>query len=233
VKRSLISVLLLGLLLSPGLANGEEAIEVKVTNVRDTAITVTWVSEDQVLGMIYYGVSPDRLDRVAYDDRGKDVKGFTHHITLRRLSPNTTYYFDVASGDTVYDNSGSHYKVTTASSIIPIGSDVIYGQVFKSYGVEVALDAIVYIKVVDKDGVGSSGESQEVSVPVGEHGFWHTDLVNVRSKDLKSLFEYSEIGDSIYLQVEAGPDGEASLQVDTSNDSPAPCMILEIPKDSK
>jgi hypothetical protein len=227
MKRSLISALLLGLLLTAGLASSEEVIEVRITNVRDTTFSVSWVSKEKVLGMVYYGVSPERIDHVAYDDRGKDVKVFTHHITLKRLSPNTTYYFDVVSGDSVYDNEGVHYKVTTASSIIPIGSDVIYGQVFKPYGVEAAVGAIVYIKVIDEDGLGSSGESQELSVLVGEKGFWHTELVNVRCKDFVSLFEYSEIGDSIYLEVEAGPDGWASLQVDTSNDSPTPCVILQ------
>jgi hypothetical protein len=103
----------------------------------------------------------------------------------------------------------------------------VYGQVFKPYGEEFASGAIVYIKVIDQDGMGGEGESQELSVLVGESGYWFVELVNVRTKDFKSLFEYSEMGDTLSLTAEAGLDGCATLLVDTSNDSPAPHMILE------
>jgi hypothetical protein len=210
------------------LGNKGSDMGVKVTNVRDAKFSVSWVTKEALTCQVNYGVDPENLNCVAYDDRGKDVKTHTHHVTITKLLPETTYYFDVVSGDMIDDNGGKHYVVKTGPSIIPVGSDLVFGKVFKSYGSDVAVGSIVYLKVLDQDGLGTKGESQEVSMLVGEGGYWYAELVNLRTSDHKSLFKYSEIGDRVCLSVEGGPDGQAAQIVDTSNDSPAPDMILEV-----
>jgi phosphodiesterase/alkaline phosphatase D-like protein len=52
-----------------------------------------------------------------------------HHVTLRNLAPETTYYFRVHSGDAVDDNGGQLYQFTTGATELPLVPYLAYGQV--------------------------------------------------------------------------------------------------------
>jgi hypothetical protein len=203
-------------------------LDIRITNVRDTQLTVSWVSGQAEVGQVNYGTSPS-LGSTAFDDRGAATSDDTHHVTIRGLLPRTTYYFDVVSGGITDNNAGAHYTITTGPSIIPTGSDQVWGQVFRSDGHTPAVGAIVYIRLQDNNGQGSPGSSAPVSVLVDAGGYWFTDLVNVRTADLNALFNYSAGGDQLVLFATGGEEGSAGQTVDTGNDTPAPHMILQPP----
>jgi hypothetical protein len=163
---------------------------------------VSWVTEKPEICHVNYGET-QKLGNTAYDDRGKGILASTHHVTIRHLRPKTTYWFEVISGDTVDDNGGEYYTVTTAPSIIPVGTAQVYGRVYKGDGKGYAVGAIVYITVQDYDAQGTEGESGLVSVLVDKEGWWFTDLVNFRTKDHKVLFMHSP-GDLLCLYAEGG-----------------------------
>jgi hypothetical protein len=200
--------------------------DVKITNITGGMFTISWISDKSEPGSIRYGKTGDNLNKTAWDDRGKEFKGRNHHVSIMGLEPETRYFFDIISGDCIDDNAGKHYSVTTGKSLIPQGSDQVYGKIYGPYG-EDATGAIVYIKLRDNDGVGTLGESGIISVLVGKEGYWFVDLINFRTRDGKAFFEYSSIGDSLIIHAVGKDRGLCSLVVDTGCDSPVPDLILE------
>lgn len=78
----------------------------RFTNITDTAITLTWQSQDKYIGKVYYAKADSAWSPVlaqwgkqnAIDDRDIDTTAqerFTHHVTIRDLEPNTEYSFRV------------------------------------------------------------------------------------------------------------------------------------------
>jgi len=88
---------------------------VTVTEVRDTQFTVVWETASAEAGWVEYGTSPDKLDDVAFDDRGQDVVDTQHQVTVKGLELGTVYYFVIVSGGEKYDNAGSLFKVLTGA----------------------------------------------------------------------------------------------------------------------
>ncbi len=200
--------------------------EVRVTNVRDTTFTVSWVTNQSATGEVHYGTDPANLNQSAHDDRGAGTSDDTHYVTLLGLTSNTTYYFDVISNGTTDDNGGVHYTVTTGPTLGLPASDTIYGQVFKEDGTTPAEETMVYITLFDDDGSGSSGQAAEMSSLVDSNGYWSASLGNARPADLGSYFDYSASGDGVELTAQGAGDSTASQTVNTSNDRPAPDMVL-------
>jgi len=209
--------------------SGSTAIfDVRISNVRDIYFVVSWVTDEATGGEVRYGTTPS-LGQVAQDQRGAGHAGQTHYVALTDLAPSTLYYFDVESGGTVDDNGGAHWQVTTGPTLSPPASDAVWGLVNQSDGIALAEGAIVYIWVQDDDGAGSPGLSALMSSLVNDTGYWFGNLRSARTTDLGAYFDYSASGDRVILQAMGADMGQASLTVDTANDSPAPAMRLGAP----
>ncbi len=202
--------------------------EVRTTNVRDTSLTVSWITNINTEGEVHYGTDPANLDQTAYDDRGAETFDDTHYVTLEGLLPNTTYYFDDVSGSTTDDNGGAHYSVTTGPTLGLPASDTIYGQVFQEDETTPAEGTIVYITLMDHDGSGSPDEAAPLSALVDGTGYWNANLGNARLADLSAYFTYSASGDQVKLEAQGAADGTGCLLVDTADDSPAADLILNV-----
>ncbi|MBC8422466.1 MAG: right-handed parallel beta-helix repeat-containing protein, partial [Chloroflexi bacterium] len=201
--------------------------DVRTTNVRDTSLTVSWITDIPSDGRVNYGTDPSNMNQTAYDDRGPDTFDDTHYVTLEELLPNTTYYFDVVSGPTTEDNGGAHYTVTTGPTLGLPSSDTIFGQVFKEDEVTPAEGAIVYITLFDDDGSDSPDEAAPLSALVDDTGYWYANLGNARTSDLSAYFTYSASGDKLRLEAQGAADGTGyEPAVDTVNDTPAPTIYL-------
>lgn len=215
-----------------GLPKGADRI--KLSNVRDTTFNVSWITRTPQSGYIKYGINPNNLNNVCYDDRGEGTVDDTHYVTIKNLSPNTLYYFNVISGGRTYDKGGRHFTCTTGPTIGLPGSKTIYGQVFKKDGSN-ADGTIVYVTIKDKDGAGSSGSSAEMSCLVSS-GYWTVNLGNTRTKDLNGYFGYSSSGDELILFAQGGNDGVDIKSVDTGTQLPIPALRLKgghLPKEGK
>jgi len=203
--------------------------EVKVTNLRDTSFTVSWSTDVAATGWVNYGTSPS-LGQTAYDDRGADAIGKSHHVTLQGLSPETTYYFGVVSGVTVDDHRGSCYQVATGPTLGLPASHTIYGRVFESDGLAPAEGAIVYVTLRDADGIGSPGEAGVMSALVDADGWWQANLGNARLADGTGHFTYSAAGDAVVLMARGADGGFVSRTVDTGNLGSAAQLRLVRPR---
>ena len=115
-------LILLGLGLAPQAQNrpftsdpASPTIEVKIVggpvveNVTDSSAIIAWSTNVNAGTTLRYGIDPTNLDRVA----GMPWGGLTHRVTIRNLSPNTTYYFKAESGQA--QGTGTQAETAQAS----------------------------------------------------------------------------------------------------------------------
>lgn len=151
----------------------------KITNVTDTSFTVSWVTDSKTPGYIKYGVSAANLATTVTDDRDQ-ISGSvglfkTHHVTIRSLKANTTYYYKIGTGTKeLYDNNGSPYTTTTVqSSSLP--AKTVYGEIKSAAGTAGA-GALVYV---------SSADMAPLSAVAQTNGSWVISLATARKKDMR------------------------------------------------
>ena len=207
--------------------------DVRIGNVTDRQVSVSWVTSAAETGYLRWGVDPANLAARAEDDRGA-VASTTHHVTIGNLTPRTAYYVDLASGSTVDNNGGAHYRVTTGPALDP-GSPAppVYGQLSRPDGASPA-GILIYATVRDGDGRGTPGASGLLSSIVQEkdQGYWYLNLGLARLADLSGPFSYSASGDKLALRLVGGPGQALELTLDTGAAAPAAPITLPAPPPS-
>jgi hypothetical protein len=161
--------------------------DVNITNITDSGFTVTWVSDDPYVGRVVFqeddktwpAIFSQNGKEMAYDDR--DVKlnengtyvqqdsgvipRYTHHVTVRNVSPRTTYSLRVAG---TINGKEIPLKVTTKEIIEDLNTpDPAYGKI---EGVQVN-DSFIIISLAEP-----SEEYGLVSVPVSDNGTYSFDM---------------------------------------------------------
>jgi hypothetical protein len=127
-----------------------------------------------------YGRSAENLSDRARDERdGISSQGeyYLHSVEVTQLEKETTYYFEVYSGDESY---GEVFEVTTfALQSSPPEFETIAGSVnaqdYESF--------VVIATFTDDDGVGSSGTSNPISTLVDSEGSWILTIGGARTED--------------------------------------------------
>lgn len=153
---------------------------VKITNVRDTSFTVSFLTDEATAGFIKYGVTASDLKNQASDDRdqlnGNVGQYQSHYITLRDLEPNTEYHFTLGTASIPRtDNNGVPFTVKTAPTAgNQAAAKTAYGTVNKADG-SAADGAIVYMVIPG---------GTELSGLVKASGSWAIPLSNARASDL-------------------------------------------------
>lgn len=194
--------------------------DVKITNINDSSLTVSWITTQAVSGTINFGETPS-LGSIIPDDRdqisGTTSQFPTHYITLRYLKPGTQYYFKIISGNKTYDHDGEAYIVTTAPEIPAAQnqSSPVYGTVTKNDGTP-ADGAIVYLTI---------NKATSLSTLVKTSGSWLLPLNNIRSDDLLNFVEIKE-NDKIDIFIQAGSGGTAKAYAKIILNSPIPQITL-------
>lgn len=176
--------------------------EVKISNISDNSFTVSWLTGKPTTGFIKYG-SP-ALEETAQDDRDLGSQEFrvTHHVTIKNLEPGKTYYYQIFSGQEVFDDQGKPFTQTTAPTTEnpPAVPEPVFGTVNKKDNTK-ATEALVYLEI--------NGGSL-LSSYVRENGNWLITLNNARIKDLSDYISVDEAG-LMNLEVKAG--GEAKINL--------------------
>ncbi len=166
--------------------------EIRLTNLSENSVSVSWLTEEPVLGGVIYGVNSSLSSSfVGLDDRGEDVVSSLHHVTLKNLKPEITYYFRLISGAGYFDNQGTPYVFSTPrhSSLTPAPPYVFKGK----FGQE----ALVYF---------SFDDSTPISTLTNEKGNFLLSLNNALTKD-----------QSRYYPIQKGEKGSLMIQDSTTS----------------
>lgn len=179
--------------------------DIRISNISDNSFTISWITDKPVNGFVSFGTS-DELGEIANDDR--DVTSpkprRTHHVTLKKLNPATTYFYKI--------NSGNLTKQTTAPTTkdTPSLPEPIFGKVSPSS------EAIIYSTI---------GNSTLLSSYTRDDGNFLITLNNARTKDLNSYVEVLD-SDQINLEVKTS-DSSIEKQIKADSRKSAIQLVLE------
>lgn len=194
---------------------------VLVTNLNDTYFSVTWLTAEKVSGFVNFGTTNKDISQVAFDDRdtNNQPKSYkTHQVTIRNLTPNTAYYFKIASGNKQFINGDKPYYVLTSpktemtSMLEPAYGDVVDSQNKPAEG------ALVILTIP---------KCLPLSTLVKPSGSWLITLNTARDETtLQPLITENVISESIKVFASVETDNQAQATADSKNDSPVPTITL-------
>lgn len=192
----------------------------KITNVTDTSLAVSWITDSPTPGYIRYGSTPNSLTTTVTDDRdqlsGSVGLSRTHHVTIRSLSPNTTYYFKIGTGTSeLYDNNGAPYETKTTGPVTG-ASKTLYGVIQGADGAPAA-GAIIYV---------TGSNIAPLSALSQSTGSFVISLSNARTTDLRSAAVLSDETGIALLAVSPFDDRTSIVNLKLSQAQPVPDIIL-------
>ncbi|OGE14863.1 hypothetical protein A2769_01045 [Candidatus Daviesbacteria bacterium RIFCSPHIGHO2_01_FULL_37_27] len=151
---------------------------VKITNIEDGSVSVSWVTDTKTPGFIVYS-SAGNFNQTALDDLDDKIPEakLLHHVSLKDLTPETLYQFKIVSGKL----TSAPLEFTTAkksdsqNELSPIiGSVQDKDQFLKS--------GIVYLEVPG---------AVVQSAPIKSLGNFIIPLSKLRTVDLSDIFKIS------------------------------------------
>ena len=206
---------------SSSVGGGLEPKQVRITNVTDTSLSVSWLTNDVESGKVKYGESVKNIKETGLDDRdqlsGEEGKFEVHHVTLKNLKPQTKYYFKIESGGKQFDNQGKPFEISTGSALgNPPAADPVYGVILDQSGTG-AEGVVVYINLAN---------AAPMSALVKTNGNWALSLSTARNADLAGFLTYDTQATIVNILVQGGKLGTAPAITTTANDSPVPDIML-------
>lgn len=199
---------------------GDNPKNIKISNISDSSFTVSYTTDDQVIGTVSYGIDSNNLDSITLDDRDQLSQNISryeaHSITLRNLESDTKYYFNITSGNKKYLNNGSNFEVFTGSGITenPSSQIPISGKVILPNG-NIPKDGLVYAK---------TSESQLISALLKEDGTYTIPLNTLRNTNLS---EYVKIDSNTLINIDIYAESLfSSVSVSSAEISPVPLVTL-------
>lgn len=190
----------------------DEPANIQISNVTDSSFTVSYTTEGAVFGSINMGTNSG-LGNTILDDRDKTLTAHrTHTMTAKKLSPETTYYFAIISGENTFINNGVLYSVTTGPSLnksSALQRESVTGRIIMPSG-EIPMEAMVYL---DIEG------AQTLSAFAKSNGSYNIPLNLLRTSDLSSYYSLAEkakvklviLGDSLKSNVSLTAGGISQI----------------------
>ncbi|MEK7550601.1 MAG: Ig-like domain-containing protein [Patescibacteria group bacterium] len=180
---------------------------IRVSNISDTSLTISWVTDKESVGFVLWG-----QNKLVQDSK----KSFTHSVALNDLKAETEYSYKINSGGILFDNNGIPWKTKTGSALnVSENSVLISGSVISSTG-ETIKNALVYANI-------QGYILSTLTSPTGNYVF---QLGATRTQDLKNLLEINEAQTLVEIFVETGTGDVSTAQIFPQSAKPAPPMVL-------
>lgn len=154
---------------------------VRIVNVSDTHVSVSWQTDTPSSGFIQAGTS-STLGTTFRDERDQDLpqKHTLHFATLTGLTPDTIYYYKITSGTLTYPNV-NFYSFKTASLASTAAYPALIGQVLNSNHQPIP-EALVSLTI---------NGAQELSAITKMAGNFILPLNEIRTQTLEKSFTAS------------------------------------------
>lgn len=193
--------------------------ELKITNISSDSFTVSWITQNKTAGLVYFGEETSFLGDIAKDLRdeetGNSQEYLTHYFVIDNLKPENKYYFQIFSGQKVYDDGEKPYEVTTAPQKVLPESDIAQGKILTPDN-QPANNTIVYLSIAN---------TVMQSALTDSNGNWMIPLSTARTNDLQNLSSYDRKAQIMEIFVQ-GEIQNANATLSTSSDNPTPDIKL-------
>lgn len=192
--------------------------EVKVTNITDQSVTITWKTTKKTKGLVTFtqATTPRLLRPVSLLSLPSNNRAFDqfsglsnlHSVTLTKLSGNTPYLYRISTGLHTYkiDLDSKILPPVVTALVLPnlATPNPLFGQVLENNGQAPAKNTLVYLSLVNQN--NQTRQSSLLSAITNNSGFYIFDLSNLRTTDLKTLPIYLP-ETQVLIEVEAGENG--------------------------
>jgi hypothetical protein len=187
-----------------------EVYKIYIHDIRDNTVVVSWTTDIPSNGKVQW-THPD-LGGVWIDADDVVPNTTTHYAVIYGLDADSTIQMRVYSesgGDvTIDDNGGLNYSITLGAALLPQPTEMVaYGTMYQNGGMTPVADAIVYLRLIDRDGLGSPGASQWHAVRTDGSGYWAYDINGIRTVGAQSYFEYTPGDDELQIVWQGGTFG--------------------------
>ena len=189
--------------------------DIRITNITDSSFTVSWATDKETGGFILWGETENSLTKTELNEISETSD--THSATIQGLSSDKSYFFEISSDGTRFDNNGIPWQITTGPELLgQTISNSISGTILTATGAP-AEKAIVYVTLA-----GAS----PLSTTTSQNGSWVIPISSARSQNLTSFIEINETTTLIEISVQAGSRGVATAQIYPASAKPTPPIIL-------
>lgn len=185
-------------LIKSNAASNFEPLDLKITNIKDTSFTVSWLTETPTIGLVIYG-----NDQIQSSETKASSNSITHFVTIQNLNPASSYSFKINSNGQIFDNLSSLWTVQTKNSLGGTESTIVSGQILNKTSLP-DQNSLVYVDT--NQGI--------YSTMVAISGNWIVSL--------------PALPDTTILQilVEKSPSEVASAKIDLKSANPTPPITL-------
>ncbi len=186
-------------------------------NHSSSSVTVSWITDGLADGCVNYGTTPALGFAKCEGEPGSEI----HMVVLDNLTANTPYYFEIVSGGIVDDNDGNYHSFTTTMPGAGVPA-IIYGRV-SEVGTGLPAAGLIVSGRLERGGISS----YPLTGLTNSNGVWLLNLGNLKdpiSNDVLSC----EIGDTIFLQLLGGNEGQGADTIVILGASPQDCGDQEI-----
>lgn len=181
--------------------------DVRVTNIGDKTVTITWTTQRETEGFIKWGTSQRTLNKIVIEDGG-GTSSLVHSATILDADPNTTIYFKINSGGTDYDNNGIPWQAQTKTQTVKSLNQIFAsGSIFDSSG-QSSVQALIYLTINGEQFSAKTSSEGNFILPLSQY-------LNI--SDVNTLAE---------LNVNAGNIGNSSAVIHIKNLKNIPAIIL-------
>ena len=140
---------------------------VRVSNITNDSITVTWTTDIASKGFVKWGKSELSLGKVALEDESE--ANIVHSTNIVGIETGSSIYFKINSGGKDYDNQGIAWQAETLSNKVNSNSNQIASGTILNPDGSTPARAVVYLTI--NGGVASALTSSEGNfvVPVSTY----------------------------------------------------------------
>lgn len=189
-------------------ASGQSAPkDVRISNITDTSLTISWITDKETLGFVILGNA-----KIVQDTK----KSYIHSVNITNLKPSTNYSYKISSDGNIFDNNGIAWKTKTGLALPQNpNSTLISGSVINATG-EVVKNALVYANI----------QGYLLSTLTSDTGNYVLQLGMVRTQDLTNYLTINESQTLIELFIEDGKGEVSTATVFPQSARPVPPIIL-------
>ncbi len=179
---------------------------ITISNIEDENITISWTTNTATVGSVRYGtVNPEAFTAVDIRDQTSAISRKIHYVTLKNLTPQTTYKYKVVSNNKTSANVSQF--TTAAVSNKQNGFKPVIGAV--QNGNQPLQEGVVYLNIP-----GATTQS----ALIGHTGGFIIPIGKIRKDDLSDIFFPTEKIFSQLKVISAKGDATASIRLENSEE---------------